>query len=447
MWPAFQLVIPIGGGQAPALRYTSSAMSTPPLRPAGQKLLEAQYANMNLCVRCGLCHSVCPTYQQSFIEPEGPRGRIAIAKALVEGHLDLSQDLLTHWDNCILCDACSAICPSGVHMEAIGQAVRAATVEAKGENKSMPLRMALCLVSNPGLLRTAMGMARVYQHSGLQKLVRGSGLLKAFGLVEAEAMLPPSGGRPLVARGQVWKAEGEQRGTVALLAGCVMSAAFGDTDRATARVLAANGCEVHLSAGQGCCGALHAHRGERAGAQALARKNIDVFEKDPVDAIIVNAAGCGATMKQYGELLADDPAYAERAHAFSAKVKDFSEFLAELGPRKPVRALNVTVTYQEPCHLANAQRIREAPRQLLKAIPGLELREMAESALCCGSGALYNLTQEESSSGLRARKLRNAAATGAEVIVTANPGCLMQLSRGDMRVVHIADLLDEAYRA
>lgn len=420
------------------------------LLPAGQKLLEAQYANMNLCVRCGLCHSVCPTYQQSFIEPEGPRGRIAIARALVEGHLDLTPDLLTHWGNCILCDACSAICPAGVHMEPIGQALRAATVEAKGGSKSLPLRMALGLVSRPGLLRTAMGMARVYQHSGLQKLVRASGFLKALGLEDAEAMLPPPGGRPLVARGQVWKAEGEQRATVALLAGCVMSAAFGETDRATARVLAANGSEVRLPAGQGCCGALHAHRGERAGAQALARKNIDAFEKDPVEAIIVNAAGCGATMKQYGELLADDPAYVARAHAFSTKVKDFSEFLAQLGPRKPARALNVTVTYQEPCHLANAQRIREAPRKLLKGIPGLELCEMAEPALCCGSGALYNLTQEESSSGLRARKLRNAAATGAEVIVTANPGCLMQLTQGlggsEMRVMHIADLLDEAYR-
>jgi len=170
-----------------------------------------------------------------------------------------------------------------------------------------------------------------------------------------------------------------------------------------------------------------------------------------VDAIIVNAAGCGATMKHYRELLADDPVYAERAEAFSAKVKDFSEFLAGLGPRKPVRSLAVTVTYQEPCHLANAQGIREAPRALLRSIPGLELREMAESALCCGSGALYNLTQAESSAGLRARKLRNAAATGAAVIVTANPGCYMQLTQGSdgsgLRVVHIADLLDEAYRA
>lgn len=426
-------------------------MTKPTLLPAGQKLLEAQYDNMNLCVRCGLCHSVCPTYQQSFIEPEGPRGRIAIARALVEGHLDLTPDLLTHWDNCILCDACSAICPSGIHMEAIGQAVRAATIEAKGESKSLPLRMALGLVSSPGLLRTAMGIARLYQRSGLQKLVRGLGLLKLLGLEGVEAMLPPRGGRPLVARGQVWKAEGERRATVALLAGCVMSAAFGETDRATARVLAANGCEVRLPARQGCCGALHAHRGQRAGAQALARRNVEAFEKDPVDAIIVNAAGCGASMKQYGEILADDPAYAERAHAFSAKVKDFSEFLAGLGPRKPARASDMTVTYQEPCHLASAQRIREAPRKLLKAIPGLELREMAEPALCCGSGALYNLTQGESSSGLRARKLRNAAATGAEVIVTANPGCLMQLTQGlqdsPMRIVHIADLLDQAYRA
>ncbi len=419
------------------------------LPEAGQRLLAAQYDNMNLCVRCGLCHSVCPTYQTSFVEPEGPRGRIAIAKALVEGHLSLTPDLLTHWDNCILCDACSAICPSGVRMEAIGQAVRAATVEAKGKSRSLPLRIALdWLLPNPALLRASMGLARIYQRSGLQKLARLSGALRLLGLQEADAMLPPPNGRPMVSRGQVYAATGEQRANVALLAGCIMSAAFGETDRATARVLAANGCRVTVTANQGCCGALHAHRGERARAQALARANIDAFG-GAYDAVVVNAAGCGATMKHYGDLLTDDPAYAEQARAFSAKVKDFSEFLAALGPVKPTQAVNLRVTYQEPCHLANAQRIREAPRVLLRQIPGLELKEMAESSICCGSGALYNVTQTESSGELRTRKLRNAGATGADVIVTANPGCYMQLTQGDsgMRVMHIADLLDEAYRA
>jgi glycolate oxidase iron-sulfur subunit len=236
------------------------------------------------------------------------------------------------------------------------------------------------------------------------------------------------------------------------MAGCVMSTAFGETDRATARVLAANGCRVVAPAGQGCCGALHAHRGDRAGAQALARRNVDAFDPAESDAVIVNAAGCGATMKHYGDLLADDPAYARRGKALAAKVKDFTEFLAGLGPVPPVRKLERTVTYQEPCHLANAQRVREAPRLLLRAVPGLQIREMAESAMCCGSGALYNVTQEESSAALRARKVRNALATQAEVLVTANPGCFIQLTQGirqagaPLQIVHIADLLDEAYR-
>lgn len=429
-------------------------MPPPNLKPAGQQLLADQYDNMLACVRCGLCHSVCPTYQQRLIEPEGPRGRIAIAKALVEGNLGLSDDLLHHWDNCILCDACSAVCPSGVRMEAIGQALRTAVVETRERNTNGPVVNAALrwVLPNMGLLRALTAAGRLYQRSGLQRLVRASGVLRLLRLEEAEAMLPPIAGDSLVPRGQVWEPRGERRATVALMAGCVMSTAFGETDRATARVLAANGCRVVAPGGQGCCGALHAHRGDRAGAQALARRNVDAFDPAQSDAVIVNAAGCGATMKHYGELLADDPAYAARGTALAARVKDFTEYLAALGPVPPVRTLERTVTYQEPCHLANAQRVREAPRQLLRAVPGLQIREMAESTMCCGSGALYNVTQEESSSALRARKVRNALATEAEVLVTANPGCFIQLTQGirqagaPLQIVHIADLLDEAYR-
>ena len=438
------------------------------LQPAAQRLLEAEYDNMLACVRCGLCHSVCPTYQQSFIEPEGPRGRIAIARALTEGHLGLSPDLLSHWDNCILCNACSAVCPSGVNMEAIGLALRAAVTESQPSGAGFGLEAGLrLLLPHMDRMRAAAGLGRVYQHSGLQSLVRGSGLLKLLGLQDVEAMMPVIDAEPLVPAGQVWEPLGQPFGmalrepqdiaqdrphaTVAMLAGCVMSTLFSDTDRATARVLAANGCRVLLPANQGCCGALHAHRGEQKLAQELARRNIDAFEKEHVDAIIVNAAGCGATMKQYAHLLKDDPAYAARAGALAAKVKDFSEFLDGLGPLPPTHAVKLTVTYQEPCHLAHAQGIREAPRRLLRSIPGLELVEMGESAMCCGSGALYNLTQAESSEALRTRKVRKALATGAEVIVTANPGCLIQLSQGlreagsSAQVVHIADLLDRAY--
>jgi len=422
------------------------------LQPTAQRLLEAEYDNMLACVRCGLCHSVCPTYQQSFIEPEGPRGRIAIARALTEGHLDLSPDLLSHWDNCILCNACSAVCPSGVNMEAIGLALRAAVTETQPSGAGFGLEAGLRqLLPHMDRMRAAVGLGKLYQRSGLQSLVRGSGLLKLLGLQDVEAMMPVIDAEPLIPEGQVWEPLGPRRATVAMLAGCVMSTVFSDTDRATARVLAANGCRVLLPVDQGCCGALHAHRGEQKLAQELARRNIDAFEKEHVDAIIVNAAGCGATMKQYAHLLKDDPAYAERAAALAAKVKDFSEFLDGLGPLPPTHGVKLTVTYQEPCHLAHAQGIREAPRRLLRSIPGLELVEMGEPAMCCGSGALYNLTQVESSEALRTRKVRNALATGAEVIVTANPGCLIQLAQGlreagsAAQVLHIADLLDRAY--
>lgn len=429
-------------------------MPAPTLKPFGQDLLAGQYDNMLSCVRCGLCLSVCPTYQQRFIEPEGPRGRIAIAKALVEGNLDLTSDLLQHWDNCILCDACSAICPSGVHMEAIGQALRTAVTETKGANPGGAVVNAVLrwVLPNMGLLRTITWFGKWYQRSGLQRLTRASGVLRLLRLEEAEAMLPAIDAPPLIPNGQTWEPVGEHRATVALLAGCIMSTAFSETDRATARVLAANGCRVVVPAGQGCCGALHAHRGEIQGARALARRNVDALLAANAEVIVVNAAGCGATMKRYGELLVDDATYRDRAAELAAKVRDFTEFLAELGPRPPQHALNLSVTYQEPCHLANAQRVREAPRKLLRAIPGLEFREMAESAMCCGSGALYNVTQTESSQALRSRKVRNASATKAEVIVTANPGCFIQLSQGlreagaPLRVIHIADLLDQAYR-
>ena len=427
-------------------------MPEPRLNPVGQKLLEAEYDNMLSCIRCGLCLSVCPTYQQRFVEPEGPRGRIAVGRALVEGHLEITPDLLEHWDSCILCDACSAVCPSGVRMEAIGQALRAAVAETTGGTGNYAVNVALrWVLPNMGVLRTVTALGKLYQRSGVQKLARASGVLKLLRLHELESMLPAIDAPALVPQGQVWEATGEHRATVALLVGCIMGAAFGETDRATARVLAANGCRVLAPAGQGCCGALHAHRGELKGAQALARHNIDAFEQAQVDAIVVNAAGCGATMKGYAHLLEHDPDYAQRAAAFATKVKDFSEFLAELGPRPPQRGLPWRVTYQEPCHLANVQRVREAPRLLLRAIPGLELQEMAEPTMCCGSGALYNVTQAESSAGLRERKVRSASATRAEVIVTANPGCLIQLQQGikgagsSLRVLHIADVLDQAY--
>ena len=424
------------------------------LTPHAHDLLQAQYSNMQSCVRCAACLPVCPTYQVSMLEQEGPRGRIAMAKALAEGNLGLTPDLIEHWDSCLVCDACTAACPAGVRMEPIAQSLRAAVNETRGDVAVSPaLKVAMkWVLPNLGVMRAVVSMSGLLQRTGVSRLARWMGVLKVLGLEDFDALLPPVRAAALVPSGQVWEPVGPHRATVALLAGCFMSTVFPDTDLATARVLAANGCRVLLPESQGCCGSVHAHRGELEGARELARRNIEALEAVQADAIVVNSAGCANTMKHYTTLLAADPKYAHRAAALAARVRDFSEYLMELGTIPPTHSLSWRVTYQEPCHLAHAQRIRTAPRDLLRLIPGLELREMQESSLCCGAGPLNNVTEPEISEELRARKLRNAAATEAEVIVTANPGCHVQLARGlrelgsKMRVTHIADVLDAAYQ-
>jgi glycolate oxidase iron-sulfur subunit len=277
-------------------------------------------------------------------------------------------------------------------------------------------------------------------------------LLRLLGLAERERMLPPIDRQFLVPTGQTWAPAGAVQRRVALFAGCVMSTAYAEIDRATARVLAANGCEVIAPPGQGCCGALHVHAGLLDDGRALMRRNVEAFERREVEAIVVNAAGCGAALKEYGHLLADDPAYAKRAAAVAAKVKDVAEYLATLDLAPPGR-LDLRVTYQEPCHLVHAQGVKAQPRQLLRAIPGVQLVEMAESDLCCGSAGIYNLTNPGLSGDLRRRKVANALAAEPEVIVSANPGCMLQLQAGladassPVRVRHLVELLDEAYRA
>jgi glycolate oxidase iron-sulfur subunit len=418
-------------------------------------LLGAEYENMLRCIRCGLCLSVCPTYQLTLLEEESPRGRIAMARAVTEGFLPLTPDFVRHEESCLLCEACTAICPAGVRMEELGVAVRATLAEQappKGRRARLAQRLGFWLLADVGRLRRLLTLLRLYQRSGAQALVRRSGLLRLLGMADAEAYLPRLDAPFLVPHGQTWEPRGPERGRVALFAGCVMATAFAATDRATARVLAANGMRVEATAGQGCCGALHAHGGDRAAAQALARQNVAAFEAGGYDAVVVNAAGCGAMLKEYGHLLQDDPAWAERAAAFAGRVRDLTEYLAAIGPVPPAGRVEATVTYQDPCHLAHAQRVRRQPRALLGQIPGLRLVEMAESDLCCGSAGVYNLTHAATAEQLQDRKLDNVAATGAPVVVTANPGCLLQLQAGAARrglavqVRHIADVLDEAYR-
>ena len=428
-------------------------LSTQP--PLGIERLLAEYDNALNCIRCGLCLSVCPTYQMTMAEEESPRGRIAMARAVAEGALPITEDFVEHSESCLLCEACTAICPAGVKMEPLGIAVR----EVINSRRPKPLRERLALragmdglLGNMGRFRAACRLARLYQRSGLRALLRRSGLLKLLRLQAMESLLPEMPRRFVTPRGQVWAPPngrpGERR--VALFTGCIMSTAFAETTEATARLLARRGCEVVAVAGQGCCGALHLHGGAVEGARRLAITNVEAIQPDAFDAIIVNSAGCGSTLKGYGHLLgATDH---ERATAFAGRVRDITQYLAELPGDVPAGETDLSVTYQEPCHLAHAQRVSQAPRRLLRSIPGLQLREMAESALCCGSAGIYNISHRAMAEGLLNRKLDNAAATAADVIVTANPGCLLQLRAGvrdrgeTMRVCHIVDLLDEAER-
>jgi glycolate oxidase iron-sulfur subunit len=448
---------------------------------------------INTCVHCGLCLSSCPTYRETGLEMSSPRGRIYLMKAVDEGRIGLDSEVFQEqMSQCLNCRACEAVCPSGVQYGAILEASRAQIEQAKEELKIAPitirggkaeavaspaptrdlptatasalpprplwqtaLRGAVfgALFKNMGLFRLFSGSMALYQRSGAQWFARKSGILKLMGLDDTEQMLPPISKSFTVPQGQIYKAEGKARYTVAVVTGCIMSTAFANVHEATIRVLQKNGCDVILPPGQGCCGALHTHGGDLDGGRELARNNIVAFEGLGVDAIIVNAAGCGSTLKEYGHLLHDDPEWHARGEAFSRKVKDVHEFLAGIELNKAdLKPLKVSVTYQEPCHLAHAQRISVPPRTLLKAIPGLELREMNESALCCGSAGIYNVTQPEMASQLGARKVNNALATGAKVIATANPGCALQLAgelrrRGeDVQVRYIVELLDEAYR-
>lgn len=411
--------------------------------------LLAQYDNMLSCIRCGLCLSACPTYQLTFHEAESPRGRIAMARAFTEGHLDLTPDLVAHESSCLLCEACTAICPAGVNMEGIGAAFREMQMQERPPGLLGRITRRLTLgwaFMSPGRLRFAFRMLWLYQRSGLRFLARKSGVLRLLRLSRKESLAPE-------VPASFFKADGKTHGagsrTVAMLAGCVMSTAGAETDRSTVRVLNAFDCAVDLPAGQGCCGALHLHSGDMTRARELARRNIDAFDGDTP--IIVNAAGCGSAMKGYGHWLHDDPNYAERARVFSARVKDLSEFLATV-PAPDGQAVEGTVVFQEACHLAHAQRIRQAPKQLLKAIPGLQVKEMPEPAMCCGSAGVYNLLQPETAEKLGDRKAKNIQAAAPQRVISSNPGCILQMraslasaGAGNVQVQHIADLLAEAY--
>lgn len=406
---------------------------------------------LDQCVHCGLCLNHCPTYRVLHLEPESPRGRIHLVQAVTEGRIEPNERFSDHLYLCLMCRACETACPSGVQYGRIAEAAR----EILGPPGS-PLARAIQkfaftqLLPSPQMLRTVARLLRFYQKSGVQRLVRA--LLPAR-LKEMEAMLPPIPDRFFKPSAELLPAIGDRRARVAMLGGCVMSLLFADINEATARVLRRNGCDVLIPKAQGCCGALNIHNGETRMAKVMARRNIEAFLDAGVDAVIVNAAGCGAAMKEYGHLLRDDSAYRDKAQRFGQMVKDASEFLAGIGLLKPTGRIEMTVTYQDPCHLAHGQKVRAQPRALLAAIPGLRVIEMDGSDRCCGSAGIYNLTQPEMSQELLKEKMISIAATSAEAAVAPNPGCMLQLGYGGRRygpalpVFHLMELLDRAYGA
>jgi Fe-S oxidoreductase len=401
------------------------------------------------CVHCGLCLNQCPTYRVLRLEPESPRGRIHLVKAAADGRIELSERFKEHLYLCLLCRACETACPSGVQYGHIAETAR----EQLGPPGSPRMRTALNfaftqLFPHPNRLRVLAGLLRLYQRTGLQRLIRP---LLPKKLREMESMLPLIPHRFFQPSANILLAIGKRRAKVAMLNGCVMPLIFGDVNEATVRVLRRNGCDVVFPRNQICCGALNVHNGESIAAKQMARRNIDAFLDAGVDAVVVNAAGCGAAMKEYGHLLRDDPIYAEKAKRFSSIVKDAAQFLGDLGLVGKLAPLKMTVTYQDPCHLAHGQRVRSQPRNLLKSIPGLQFKEMDGSDRCCGSAGIYNITHPEMSQHLLKEKMQSVAATQAEAVVAPNPGCMLQLRYGsqqygpEVKVYHLMDLLDRAY--
>jgi glycolate oxidase iron-sulfur subunit len=410
----------------------------------GTPLAEAS-AGIDACVHCGFCLQACPTYLTLQDENDSPRGRIVLMHALVEGSLAVDDpDVRTHIDRCLGCRACETACPSGVPYGRLLEATRA-TLTAKQPNAPIA-RAILFTFARPALLGLAMLGGRVARALRLSALL--ARLPGRFGF--AMAMLEST--RAPLPRGD-YDAHGDgTRGRATLLTGCVMEGLFTDTNRATERTLAANDYEMVPTRGQRCCGALHAHAGDEEAAHRLARRNIEAFERSGADYIVVNAAGCGAMMKEYDQLLAHDDEWRDRAAAISAKVRDASELLSVAGPRigAPVER---TVTYDAPCHLLHAQRVATPPLRVLGAVPGLSLVPLEGSEHCCGSAGIYNLIEPDVSDTVLAPKLAHIAETRASIVATANPGCLMQIGAGllragsEIRVAHLVDVLDASYAA
>ena len=407
------------------------------------------YVKLINCMRCGMCLPACPTYKETFLETASPRGRVALVRKLQEGELDQSERLLEYLSLCLDCQACASACPCGVNA---GELVAEFTCERKAENglgymEDLILRK---LVPHPDRLETSMVPMRIYQNSGLQKLVRRLGILKMFPkpLERMEGLLPALPARPLRQEiNEITPAVGTERGTVGFFLGCVMSLIFSDASRATITLLSSLGYKVITPKKQVCCGAPNMLGGDLSGLKDAARTNIEIFGGYEVDFIVTDCGGCGAELKKYNHHIEG-----ETASSFSAKVRDISQVLAlhadEL--RAKLHPLNKKVTYHDPCHIAHCQGVRKEPRDLLKLVPGLEYKELETADACCGSAGTYNIAKPEMSDRILQRKLDTVRASGADILVTSNPGCLLQLKKGlaeqlpEVKLMHLTEVLAQS---
>jgi glycolate oxidase iron-sulfur subunit len=409
---------------------------------------------MEKCVHCGFCLPTCPTYALWGEEMDSPRGRIYLMKMALEGKTEMNENWVSHFDSCLGCVACMPACPSGVEYGKLIEATRAQIERnyPRSAVERLHRRLLFETFTKPGRLKFLRWPLLAYQKTGLQAALRAIGAFKPLpkSVGAMDALLPVVTPSEEVA--SVTRAAGEKRRRVGLLLGCVQRTFFSHVNAATARVLAAEGCEVVAPPEQTCCGALFVHAGEETRAQELARRTIDTFEEASVDTIAINAAGCGSNVKEYGHLLRDDPVYAERAKRFAAKCRDISEILSELSPRAERRPLRVRVAFHDSCHLQHAQGVRAQPRSLLAGIPGVELLEIPEAPICCGSAGIYNLVQPDAATELGDRKAGLIAPLQADVVATGNPGCILQLQASLARankqipVVHTIQLLDASIR-
>ncbi|HEY4740824.1 MAG TPA: (Fe-S)-binding protein, partial [Candidatus Acidoferrales bacterium] len=421
------------------------------------------YADYSRCVHCGLCLNHCPTYRLWGKEADSPRGRIRQMALVDEGKLEIGEGFITHMDRCLDCRACETVCPSGVEYGKLIELARG-QIEQKHPRalRSRILRSLVyrSLLPYPNRIALLARLTRFFQTSGLESLTRKFGIARAFGMEDRLALLPRIDSKFFDSQlGETFAARGKKRARVAFFAGCIARVTFTALNDATIRVLQANGCEVVVPKDQACCGALAAHAGMRDVARDLAKRNFRAFgansefDVNNVDAVITNAAGCGSTLKEYPQLFPSAGDDLSQADLFSQKVRDITEFLDDLGitaPMKATRAAPLRVTLQDSCHLIHGQKIREAPRRLVRAVPGVELVEMPLADHCCGSAGVYNVTQTSASMSLLEEKMRLAHGTQADTIVTANPGCILQLQAGAAKfstgqeVLHVIELLDRA---